>query len=866
MHQNSGQQQTGPYMQQSVGYGQMPGNAMYSQPVYVMQPQVMGAQPQMMGVQPQVMGMQPQVIGMQPQMMGMQPQMMRQMGAQQMDPYGRIIDSGDGTPARVYGGQFEGASAMQQGYRQAYPVNQPGSYMSNSQGGYPQNFSQQQQMGQQGFAQSYPQIPQPGSQQYSQGFAQMSQPNLQQGYGQQSQLNSMQPNLQQGYGQQPQSNSPQPGYQQVSQPPQQIQQQGYGQQSQLNSPQPNLQQGYGQQSQSNSPQPGYQQVSQPPQQVQQVQQLQQPAPQQAQQLQLPPLQQMQSQTQSVSPLSPGSLNSPTSTLPPPSYTPEPQPQQQQIQQPTPLQNQAASMQPPSSTRQPSPGVTYSTLPEALPAPSYALGPEKEKSGYPLTPQVTQQNWQGPNQSSTSLSYVQVPQPGYANNSQPGYAQSYSSNTSPNPSFQQLPMQSTNSFQSLPIQVQSGSYGPEPVVTNSQPPSFLHPRDTEVRFQPISTKVDTHHHALKALNNSSHTAEALTAIIGAYLVTKHAHEGHHMMSGVGGYRHSRPEIQVYSNAMDKLESLSQDYISKHKSAPPAWKTALGPHRRHIFATLYNSNELVRAFCAEINGGPLMLPELDTYALGHTLSNFNFTRAISRPPAFNAGYGVLSQVRTVILVDDSGSMSEPGHQSWGFRSRGTETRWQQARNMLSDLAPFVASYNPQGIDLHFLNRVPFYGGLKTAASVQAAFNADYPSNGTPTGQKVNDILDAYMCCLRHYRTLLPLNLIVITDGEAQDEHILHWTIEHHVTKIVHRGFPAHQFGIEFVQVGDCEHATKHLERLEEEVSRHHLKFQRDVVGVTPTTRISRMDGEKLLGIAVSGIDARMNGYMRTRGINV
>jgi len=263
---------------------------------------------------------------------------------------------------------------------------------------------------------------------------------------------------------------------------------------------------------------------------------------------------------------------------------------------------------------------------------------------------------------------------------------------------------------------------------------------------------------------------------------------------------------------------------------------------------------------------MLPDLDSYALGKTLTNFNFARAATRPPAFNAGYQVLSQVRTVILIDDSGSMTEPGHQSWGFRSGMTETRWTQARNMLAELAPFVASYNPQGIDLHFLNRVPFYGGLKTSAAVQQAFDSDYPSNGTPTGQRVNDILDAYMCCLRHYRNLLPLNLIVITDGEANDEHILHWTIEHHVTKIVHRGFPAHQFGIEFVQVGDCEHATRHLEKLEEEVSRHHLRFQRDVVGVTPTTRIGRMDGEKLLGIAVSGIDARMNGYMRMRGVNV
>jgi len=37
--------------------------------------------------------------------------------------------------------------------------------------------------------------------------------------------------------------------------------------------------------------------------------------------------------------------------------------------------------------------------------------------------------------------------------------------------------------------------------------------------------------------------------------------------------------------------------------------------------------------------------------------------------------------------------------------------------------------------------------------------------------------------------PLNLIIITDGEANGEHILDWTIEHNFTKIVDRGFPAH-----------------------------------------------------------------------------
>ena len=111
-------------------------------------------------------------------------------------------------------------------------------------------------------------------------------------------------------------------------------------------------------------------------------------------------------------------------------------------------------------------------------------------------------------------------------------------------------------------------------------------------------------------------------------------------------------------------------------------------------------------------------------------------------------------------------------------------------------------------------------------------------------------------------MPLNLVVATDGEAQDESTLHWAIKEHVTKTVRKGFQAHQLGVEFLQVGDGEEATLHLERLEEDVSRHHHSLQRDVVGVTPTTRQTNMTSDKLLGITLSGIDARMNGSPLTR----
>lgn len=98
----------------------------------------------------------------------------------------------------------------------------------------------------------------------------------------------------------------------------------------------------------------------------------------------------------------------------------------------------------------------------------------------------------------------------------------------------------------------------------------------VRYKPINVKAHDHHHALKALNGSSHSQKALMAILGTYIVTKQAH-GTSLTTGFSG-RCSRPEIQRYDGLMTKLEALSHDYVQKHKSVPPAWAEAVGPHRR------------------------------------------------------------------------------------------------------------------------------------------------------------------------------------------------------------------------------------------------------------------------------------------------
>lgn len=378
-------------------------------------------------------------------------------------------------------------------------------------------------------------------------------------------------------------------------------------------------------------------------------------------------------------------------------------------------------------------------------------------------------------------------------------------------------------------------------------------------------VNDHQHAVKAIFSSNGSVSSLTNIIGTYLMRKRENEESRQYRGnIGGiYRHSQPEVQMYNHVMHKLETLSSIVVQRKPSLRDNWEAAIGPYRRQAFLDLYSANEVVRCFAKEMPNGPSTLPILDDYALGiGKRKSFPSSNSRSSNPS-----ALLAKVRTIVLMDDSGSMIENGHIAWSADyAYSREKRWDQARRMLSNLAPLVSKYSEYGIDLHFLNRRSFYTGLRTHSEVLEAFDAGYPNDATPTGQRVNDILDGYMSTLRYHRDLMPLNLLVITDGEANDPKVLHWSIEEHVTKIVQRGYPPHQFGIEFIQVGDCEYATRHLIELEKEVSRHHLNFRRDVVGVTPITRVTRMDPESLITIIVSGIDARLNGFMRKRGINV
>lgn len=244
---------------------------------------------------------------------------------------------------------------------------------------------------------------------------------------------------------------------------------------------------------------------------------------------------------------------------------------------------------------------------------------------------------------------------------------------------------------------------------------------------------------------------------------------------------------------------------------------------------------------------------------------------RPLQLDQSRSVLSQVHTVLLIDDNASMAQTGSAQYG---PGT-SRWQQASAIIRELAPIIAQHDPQGIDLYFLkHRFPGRGnvqqGLQSSQEVQAVLSRVRPAGHALLEARVRAILDAYMSTLRYERYLKPLNLVVITDGTALEGGLppfLSDTINRHVDRVVKRGHPAHQLGIEFLQVGNSQEATRHLLQLEQQVSDHHRNINWDVVGITPVGRLGHtMNGELLAQLIGSGIDARVSQFFRQQRLNI
>ena len=201
------------------------------------------------------------------------------------------------------------------------------------------------------------------------------------------------------------------------------------------------------------------------------------------------------------------------------------------------------------------------------------------------------------------------------------------------------------------------------------------------------------------------------------------------------------------------------------------------------------------------------------------------------ASDSPYAFLAQFDTVFLIDDSGSMAG--------RS------WRETSDALAAIAPICTEQDSDGIDIFFLNNrrrgsnLGAYNNIKTTTEVREIFSIARPTGGTPTGQRLNDILKPYLAKVAQDvertnqgqdSTLKPLNIIVITDGAPHDDPAQ--VIIQAAKKLDKLDAVPWQVGIQFFQVGNETEATEALKEMDDD-----LAGENDVRDMVDTTKWSK-----------------------------
>lgn len=209
-----------------------------------------------------------------------------------------------------------------------------------------------------------------------------------------------------------------------------------------------------------------------------------------------------------------------------------------------------------------------------------------------------------------------------------------------------------------------------------------------------------------------------------------------------------------------------------------------------------------------------------------------------------YAFLTSFDTVFLIDDSGSMAG--------RS------WRETAKALEAITPICVAHDSDGIDIYFLNEKDdaWYHNIKSAAVVSEIFSAVRPRGGTPTGQRLNQILKPYIARLTANSETKPLNIIVITDGEPSDD--VESPIINVAKKLDKLDSPAWQVGIQFFQVGREPGAREHLRQLDDELEQIAGGELRDIVDTVPWMGEGdqELNSEGILKVVLGSVNRRLD----------
>ncbi|KAG8779681.1 hypothetical protein FRC12_023949 [Ceratobasidium sp. 428] len=152
-----------------------------------------------------------------------------------------------------------------------------------------------------------------------------------------------------------------------------------------------------------------------------------------------------------------------------------------------------------------------------------------------------------------------------------------------------------------------------------------------------------------------------------------------------------------------------------------------------------------------------------------------------------------------------------------------RWKEAGDALASVADKAAIYDPNGIDIHFLNSPESAQEVTSKQEVVELFNAVRPYGPTPTGDRLDHLLGEYITQIEDSKAKglkkmpKPVNFIVITDGVPTDDP--ESVIIAAARRLDAGNFLLSQVGIQFIQVGNDSKATKALKELDDGINKAH-----------------------------------------------
>ena len=157
-----------------------------------------------------------------------------------------------------------------------------------------------------------------------------------------------------------------------------------------------------------------------------------------------------------------------------------------------------------------------------------------------------------------------------------------------------------------------------------------------------------------------------------------------------------------------------------------------------------------------------------------------------------------------------------------------RWRETKNAIEAIVQTCVKYDQDGIDIHFINSDKVWNHIQSATEVREIFQTIYPQGTTMLAKRMTKILSPYVKSCEQGADPKPINLIIITDGQADDD--VQTVVENAAKRLDKIEAVPWQIGIQFFQVGNDARATAFLEELDDELPKHNPGM-RDIVDTQP-----------------------------------